>query len=509
MQRGYDTTSVTETSPILSGSGTVAAATESAAPGRVAADLSMRPFPVAGFPAARQFEHGLWDNRCPSRKTPPSTWLPRIESALMTDEMILVVRRALFDELGAFQGLNFEIDRYLPALLARENNFFTPRPPAETDPSLKQIIPYVLLVHEGRVLHYVRGKKAGEQRLVAKGSIGIGGHMNEHDEGLFALDRAAYDAAVQREVGEELKLGARYTESRGRAAQRRLERRGARAPRGGPRLSTRDATEVQKGEAMITELQFLDRQATRRPPRRDGNVVANLFRPARRIARRRGTASPMNRYGNLRAHPPQGAVTRRRLGHPSQGERARVVFRVERELVPVEAPKPTEEWITEVLDQIVPEHLREQAGAGSRGGFRLRARPASGVSAANVFQQRGTFVMALRLVQDDGPQFRRTAPADDLAKHRRKRRAGSCSSRAPPAAGKSTTLAAMIEHINATARKHIITLEDPIEYLFEDKQSVIEQREIGLDTATFASGLHNVLRQDPDVIVIGEMRDAR
>ena len=82
----------------------------------------------------------------------------------MTDEMILVVRRALFDELGAFQGLNFEIDRYLPALLARENNFFTARPAAETDPSLKQIIPYVLLVHEGRVLHYVRGKKAGEQR---------------------------------------------------------------------------------------------------------------------------------------------------------------------------------------------------------------------------------------------------------------------------------------------------------------------------------------------------------
>jgi twitching motility protein PilT len=74
--------------------------------------------------------------------------------------------------------------------------------------------------------------------------------------------------------------------------------------------------------------------------------------------------------------------------------------------------------------------------------------------------------------------------------------------------GKSTTLAAMIEHINLSTRKHIITLEDPIEYLFEDKQSVIEQREVGLDTATFGTGLRNVLRQDPDVIVIGEMRDA-
>src|ERR1700759_5396618 len=124
----------------------------------------------------------------------------------MKDEMILVVRRTLFDELGAFQGLNFEIDRYLPALLARENNFFTPRPPAETDPSLKQIIPYVLLVHEGRVLHYVRGKKAGEQRLVAKGSIGIGGHMNDGDEGLFALERDASNEAVRREVTEEVHI---------------------------------------------------------------------------------------------------------------------------------------------------------------------------------------------------------------------------------------------------------------------------------------------------------------
>src|SRR5258707_5177979 len=109
----------------------------------------------------------------------------------MKDEMILVVRRALFDELGAFQGLNFDINRYLPALLARENNFFTPRPPAETDPSLKQIIPYVLLVHEGRVLHYVRGKKAGEQRLVAKGSIGIGGCLKQHQTGLLRPQPAA------------------------------------------------------------------------------------------------------------------------------------------------------------------------------------------------------------------------------------------------------------------------------------------------------------------------------
>jgi twitching motility protein PilT len=74
--------------------------------------------------------------------------------------------------------------------------------------------------------------------------------------------------------------------------------------------------------------------------------------------------------------------------------------------------------------------------------------------------------------------------------------------------GKSTTLAAMIEHINATFKKHIITLEDPIEYVFDDNQSVIEQREVGLDTQSFEMGLKHILRQDPDIIMIGEMRDA-
>jgi len=129
----------------------------------------------------------------------------------MQKENILVVRRFLFEQLGAFQGLCFEVDRYLPAFLARENNFFTPRGPAETNPEFKQIIPYVLLVHGDRVFHYVRGKKAGEQRLVAKGSLGIGGHMNDGDEGLFALDREAYNVAVQREVAEEVFIETRYT----------------------------------------------------------------------------------------------------------------------------------------------------------------------------------------------------------------------------------------------------------------------------------------------------------
>ena len=174
------------------------------------------------------------------------------------EENILVVRRELFDRLGSFQGLCFDVEKYLPALLARENNFFTARTAAETNPALKQIIPYVVLVHGETVLHYVRGKKGGEQRLVAKGSIGIGGHMNDEDEGLFAFDRAAYDAAVQREVGEELRLETGYTnhlvallnDDSSEVGQVHL---------GVVHVFRLESAEVQKGEAMITELQFLNR----------------------------------------------------------------------------------------------------------------------------------------------------------------------------------------------------------------------------------------------------------
>jgi predicted NUDIX family phosphoesterase len=176
----------------------------------------------------------------------------------MKDEMILVVRRTLFDQLGAFQGLSFEIDRYLPALLDRANNFFAPRAAAETNSDLKQIIPYVILTHEDRVLHYVRGKKAGEQRLVAKGSIGIGGHMNDGDEGLFALDLAAYNAGVQREVGEELRLDTGFTNMPVALLNDDSNEVG-RVHLGVVHIFRLDAANVRKGEAMITDLQFLDR----------------------------------------------------------------------------------------------------------------------------------------------------------------------------------------------------------------------------------------------------------
>ena len=128
------------------------------------------------------------------------------------EENVLVVRRSLFDEIGAFQGLQRDTSRYIEPFLKRENNFFMPRSKAEDDPTHKQIIPYAVFTHAGKILHYVRGAKSGEKRLVAKGSIGIGGHINDGDESLFSFDMSAYRAAVHREIEEELKFEGGYTD---------------------------------------------------------------------------------------------------------------------------------------------------------------------------------------------------------------------------------------------------------------------------------------------------------
>src|SRR5213080_2362291 len=176
-----------------------------------------------------------------------------------TTENVLVIRRSLFDELGSFQGLNFEPEKYLKAILSRGSNFYIPRPEAETNPGYKQIIPYALIAFEKTVLHYVRGKKAGEQRLVAKGSIGIGGHMNETDESLFALDEQAYRVGVEREVNEEIKIDSPF-EGRIVALLNDDTTEVGRVHLGIIHVVKLAEPKVQKREAMITELTFLPRE---------------------------------------------------------------------------------------------------------------------------------------------------------------------------------------------------------------------------------------------------------
>lgn len=121
-------------------------------------------------------------------------------------EEILVISRQLFDELGAFQGIKTNIDGHLEAILDPANNFFMDRGKAEDDPSFKQIIPYALFHHNGKYLHYTRGKSGGESRLHAQGSVGVGGHINPVDERADPLGKATYLAGVEREIDEELNI---------------------------------------------------------------------------------------------------------------------------------------------------------------------------------------------------------------------------------------------------------------------------------------------------------------
>jgi len=171
------------------------------------------------------------------------------------DEQILVVKRELFDQIGSFQGLCADVDRYLPAFLLKENNFFVARSGAEDDPSLKQLIPYAVFRHGGKILHYTRGAKSGEKRLVAKGSIGIGGHINDIDENPFSFDQSTYHNAVRREISEELRLGGGFSE-RAVALINDDSTEVGRVHLGVGHLVDLESPDVRAGEAAIAELGF-------------------------------------------------------------------------------------------------------------------------------------------------------------------------------------------------------------------------------------------------------------
>src|SRR5262245_48694543 len=161
----------------------------------------------------------------------------------------------------------------------------------------------------------------------------------------------------------------------------------------------------------------------------------------------------------------------------------------------------TEKALLRIADQ---DHLNEFEEAGEvdfsyelKGVCRFRV---------NAFRQRGNVSIALRAIPFQ------VKTIDDLGLPEVVRRLadenrGIILLTGTTGSGKSTTLAAMIDHINSNKAKHIVTMEDPIEYLHKDKLSIINQREVGSDTKGFAEGMRRVLRQDPDVILIGEMRD--
>jgi twitching motility protein PilT len=182
------------------------------------------------------------------------------------------------------------------------------------------------------------------------------------------------------------------------------------------------------------------------------------------------------------------------------------IVRLHGELVPLEgygelSPGETEKAfhdIAEVRSQTEFEEEGEADFSYSISGFaRFRV---------NAFKQRGTVSIVCRAIPFDVRSIEQLGLPDvvrTLAEEQR----GIVLVTGTTGSGKSTTLAAMIDHINQTRPRHIVTLEDPIEYLHEDKRSIVNQREVGSDTTSFARAMRRVLRQDPDVILIGEMRD--
>jgi len=183
-----------------------------------------------------------------------------------------------------------------------------------------------------------------------------------------------------------------------------------------------------------------------------------------------------------------------------------VIFRINRELIAVECPFPTADWMGKIVATITPEHLKKRLEEDREVDFSYFI-PGLGRFRTNLFQQRGQWALAMRHVKTSVPSFEQLGLLEQIKQIAESPR-GIVLVAGATGCGKSTTLAAMLEHINGNFKKHIITLEDPIEFVFEDNQCVIEQREVGLDTQSFHHALKNVLRQDPDIIMLGEMRDA-
>ena len=124
---------------------------------------------------------------------------------MATEERVLCFERKLLEELGLFQGLSLEVEKYLPVLTSASQLVYLNRSDAEQDKRYKQLIPYVLLICNDKILRYQRGKRGQETRLHGLYSVGIGGHISEEDHGLFSSNRG-YQEGMRRELMEEVAI---------------------------------------------------------------------------------------------------------------------------------------------------------------------------------------------------------------------------------------------------------------------------------------------------------------
>jgi len=180
-------------------------------------------------------------------------------------------------------------------------------------------------------------------------------------------------------------------------------------------------------------------------------------------------------------------------------------FRIHGELIPVGNTVLTREDTKQLAYSMMTIELKQRFEEKGESDFSY-ALPGVGRFRVNAFRQKGCVGLVIRMIPFNVPSFeslRLPSVIMDLAKLHK----GMVLVTGPTGSGKSTTLASMIDYINSDRRAHIITLEDPIEYLHRHKKSLVNQRELGTDTQSFAAALRAVLRQDPDVILVGELRD--
>jgi len=181
------------------------------------------------------------------------------------------------------------------------------------------------------------------------------------------------------------------------------------------------------------------------------------------------------------------------------------VLRIDGELSLMDQPPMTPEDTKDVAASIMTDKQIRRFSEHNEIDFAYSV-PDLGRFRVNVFRQRGSISIAMRQVATKVPSFEELHLPEIIKRIALEPR-GLTLVTGTTGSGKTTTLAAMIDHINSQMRRHIVTIEDPIEVLHKDRKSIINQREIGLDSDSYATALKYVLRQDPDVILIGEMRD--
>lgn len=181
-----------------------------------------------------------------------------------------------------------------------------------------------------------------------------------------------------------------------------------------------------------------------------------------------------------------------------------VMLRVDGGLVEMSDVVASKEFMLEAISELISDKSLEEFDKSGDTNFAVQL-DGIGRFRINLYRQRGLMAMVLRHVKATIPEINSLGLPQtvlDIAEGHR----GIVLVTGTTGSGKSTTLACMMEHMNSMFERHVITIEDPIEYTFNDRRCVFDQREVGLDTASFNSALVNSLRQDPDVIVVGEMR---